>query len=90
MNNRPILLALTLGLTLLAACEDKNATSMSSSGAVSATATPSMTAAPPAMTANAATDPLPSHADVAATVRTEVTKQNYKAELDKLEKSADE
>ena len=42
--------------------------------------------APSAAPATAANDPLPSHSDVAKKVRGEITKQNYKAELDKLEK----
>jgi hypothetical protein len=54
--------------------------------ASSATAAASASAASSAVPATAANDPLPSHADVAKKVRGEVTKQNYKAELDKLEK----
>lgn len=91
------LLAATL-LLGLAACDKPAPTGSGSSGAAVATtsapltasAAPSTATPTTAMTADGKSDPLPSHADVAKTVRGEVTKANYKTELDKLEKSADE
>ena len=89
------LLALAILLTA-SACTPKeqpatgDAMAASSSSATTiksaAVASASASAAPSAEPATAANDPLPSHRDVAKKVRGEVTKQNYKAELDKLEK----
>jgi hypothetical protein len=56
--------------------------SASGSAMASAMASAAASAAP----ATAANDPLPTHSDVAKQVRTEITKANYKAELDKVEK----
>ncbi len=60
--------------------------SASGSAMASATASAMASAAASAAPATAANDPLPPHSDVAKQVRTEITKANYKAELDKLEK----
>jgi hypothetical protein len=84
-----------LALLVTAACTPKESASNSTADAApttSATAVASATAsaAPSAAPATADNDPLPSHGDVAKTVRGEITKQNYKTELEKLEKSADE
>lgn len=97
MNTRHTLLGAVLLLVGVAACDKHDPPSASSSGATAAastsaalTASAAPSAAPATTTATAEGDPLPSHADVAKTVRSEVTKQNYKTELEKLEKSADE
>ncbi len=84
-----IILALSL-----AACSKENAGAADSgpsrpdaaSASASASAAPSATTAP----ATAENDPLPSHSDVAKKVRGEINKQNYKSELDKLEKEIDQ
>lgn len=82
-----------LALLALAACTPKETTSSTQdaavatpSASVAATASASASAAP---AANADNDPLPSHSDVAKQVRTEITKDNYKAKLDEIEKSPD-
>ncbi|GAC1351268.1 MAG: hypothetical protein NVS3B20_19910 [Polyangiales bacterium] len=91
--------ALVVVITSVAGCTPKESQSgsggaeshaASASGSTHASvAQPSASTAIEAMSAapaTAANDPLPSHSDVAKKVRGEVTKQNYKTELDKLEK----
>ena len=58
-------------------------------GAAMASATASAAASGAAATATIENDPLPTHSDVAKQVRAEITKANYKTELDKLEKEID-
>jgi hypothetical protein len=82
---------IVLALLALAACTPKETTSSTQDAAVatpsaSVAASASASAAP---AANADNDPLPSHSDVAKQVRTEITKDNYKAKLDEIEKSPD-
>jgi hypothetical protein len=80
------------------ACTPKETTSASDAGsAASSTAAASASsgaaasavAAASAAPATLANDPLPTHGDVAKKVRDEITKANYKTELDKIEKEAD-
>jgi hypothetical protein len=54
--------------------------------APSAAASASASAASSAAPVTAESDPLPSHSDAAAKVRGDISKANYKAELDKIEK----
>lgn len=63
---------------------DGSASKASASGTAMASAMAS--AAASAAPATSENDPLPTHADVAKQVRSEITKANYKTELDKLEK----
>lgn len=89
----PKILALAT-LLIAAACTPKDQPAMGDAmviGSPPPSASPAMTAASAsdaasAEPATAANDPLPSHSDVAKKVRGEITKQNYKAELDRLEK----
>ncbi len=97
MSSRRIVTLLLF--TVAAACTPKDQPGHADAGAsthASASASAASTnaaasssaasAAPSAAPATAANDPLPSHSDVAKKVRGEITKQNYKTELDKLEK----
>jgi hypothetical protein len=67
---------------VIGAASASSMASASGSAMASAMASAAASAAP----VTAANDPLPSHSDVAKQVRTEITKANYKTELDKLEK----
>jgi hypothetical protein len=80
------------------ACTPKETASASDAGAAasstaaasaSASASASAVAAASATPATLANDPLPTHGDVAKKARDEITKANYKTELDKIEKEAD-
>lgn len=77
-------------LLLFVACTPKETTTSQTDATASAVTSATAPAASSAPAANAQNDPLPSHGDVAKQVRGEITKDNYKAELDKLEKAADE
>ena len=89
MNARRATWALVFALA--AACTPKDEKASSSSDAAAATATAVGSAMPSAgasaeVPATAENDPLPSHKDAAKTVRGEITKANYKAKLEQLEK----
>lgn len=89
-NTVLMLACLALGL---GACTPKETTSSSEAGSSMAATSASSMSAPsgaPTMATTATDDPLPSHSEVAKKVRGEITKQNYKTELDKLEKEADQ
>lgn len=87
-------LATVLFVALATACSacSKTETSTSADAAPVAVSTSSAVASAPAHDASSAapvtaeSDPLPSHSDAASKVRGEITKNNYRAELDKVEK----
>jgi hypothetical protein len=56
------------------------------SAMASASATPAASAAASAAPVTAESDPLPTHSDAASKVRADISKANYKTELDKIEK----
>lgn len=96
MSSKNTFVAMTCVVLGLAACTPKETTSTadagapmaSTSGVTMASSMPAPSGAPTMVTA--AEDPLPSHSEVAKKVRGEITKQNYKTELDKLEKEVDQ
>lgn len=72
---------------LLAGCTPKETPAPGAAPSASFTSPAVATAsAPSAEPVATVADTLPSHADVAKQVRAEIGKQNYKTELDKLEK----
>jgi hypothetical protein len=74
---------LTCLALLVAGCPEKNAPSATDAAAAASAAANAAATSPPATADN---DPLPSHSEAARKVRGEVTKANYKTELDKIEK----
>ena len=99
-RHRLTTLALVLTLAAVSACTPKDTAATADAHASTSASTPTTTLSATTASATTATtagatasassatgpDPLPGHGDVAKKVRGEVTKQNYKAELDKLEK----
>lgn len=82
---------LALSLLTFAGCDDKAPAPTPSVPAPTTTATPPAPAPAPTATAKPAAAELPDKAvpvtaDYAGAVRKDITKSNYKAELDKLEK----
>ena len=72
---------------LATACNKTDST-MAADAAPVAVSTPSASASSSASAARvtAESDPLPTHAEAASKVRGEISKTNYKTELDKIEK----
>ena len=93
MSSKNTVLMLACVALGLVACTPNETASSSEAGSIGSAMTSASTMpAPsgvPTMTTASADDPLPSHKEVARKVRGEITKQNYKAELDKLEKEVD-
>jgi len=93
MSLKSSLVVLFVGMAA-AACTPKDKADGADGAAANASAVASTAPVPSAtastVPATAENDPLPSHSDVAKKVRKEINKQNYKSELDKLEKEIDQ
>ncbi|WP_394831433.1 hypothetical protein LVJ94_33465 [Pendulispora rubella] len=85
---------MALGMAVgVAACTPKEKTEGAEAGiatVASAQAPAVASAAPSEPPATAENDPLPAHSEATKKARAEITKQNYKSELDKLEKEIDQ
>ncbi|WP_394842087.1 hypothetical protein LZC95_34045 [Pendulispora brunnea] len=78
----------------IAGCTPKEKTEAAAEAGVatvaSAPASAVASAAPSEPPATAENDPLPAHSEATKKARAEITKQNYKSELEKLEKEIDQ